>query len=213
MPGESHLSEAGGIPKKRKSGHKKGRKAKKKVNVFPAAGEKIKIDNRMKKLFRKRARDYNSDDDEDEEVAVSKDDSDVPLTDDEKSLESHGLDDDKPEVSDNENEEDDDEVHPGIIKFTEGVRAFRTAFQSIIKKNVSDDSLVSLTAIPEFCIKLWTLSLTCALLQGPVMSAHKNLVAEKLAKEETERKVKGEAKKEKHLVYNSHLILTDFSSY
>ncbi|KAI6673452.1 hypothetical protein NL676_001358 [Syzygium grande] len=130
----------------------------------------------MKKLFRKRARDYNSDDDEDEEVAVSKDDSNVPLTDDEKSLESHGLDDDKPEVSDDENEEDDDEVHPGIIKFTEGVRAFRTAFQSIIKKNVSDDSL------------------------GPVMSAHKNLVAEKLAEEETERKVKGEAKKEKHLV-------------
>ncbi|KAK3405135.1 hypothetical protein EUGRSUZ_K01388 [Eucalyptus grandis] len=177
MPEETHLLEAGGIPKKRKSGHKKGRKTKKKVNVFPGAGEKIKIDNRMRKLFRKRAREYDSDDDEeDEEVAASKDDNTVPLADDEKNLETHGSDDDEPEVSDNDNEEEDDEVHPGIMKFTEGVRAFRTAFQSIIKKSVSDDSL------------------------GPVMSAHKNLVAEKLAEEETERKAKGEAKKEKHLV-------------
>lgn len=177
MPEETHLLEAGGIPKKRKSGHKKGRKTKKKVNAFPGAGEKIKIDNRMRKLFRKRAREYDSDDDEDEEeVAASKDDNAVPLADDEKNLETHGSDDDEPEVSDNENEEEDDEVHPGIMKFTEGVRAFRTAFQSIIKKSVSDDSL------------------------GPVMSAHKNLVAEKLAEEETERKAKGEAKKEKHLV-------------
>ncbi|KAF8007423.1 hypothetical protein BT93_K1435 [Corymbia citriodora subsp. variegata] len=177
MSGESHLSEAGGIPKKRKSGHKKSHKAKKKVNVFPGAGEKIKIDNRMRKLFRKRAREYNSDDDEDEEVAASKDDNAVPQAHDEENLETHGLDDDEPEVSDDEKEEeDDDEVHPGIIKFTEGVRAFKTAFQSVIKKSVSDDSL------------------------GPVMSAHKKLVAEKLAEEETERKAKGEVKKAKHLV-------------
>lgn len=42
--------------------------------------------------------------------------------------------------------------------------------------------------------------------QGPVLSAHKKLVAEKLAEEETERKVKGEAKKEKHLVCISDII-------
>lgn len=36
--------------------------------------------------------------------------------------------------------------------------------------------------------------------QGPVLSAHKKLVAEKLAEEEAERKVKREARKEKHLV-------------
>lgn len=33
-----------------------------------------------------------------------------------------------------------------------------------------------------------------------MLSAHKKLVAEKLAEEEAELKVKGEAKKEKHLV-------------
>lgn len=37
-------------------------------------------------------------------------------------------------------------------------------------------------------------------LQGPVLSGHKKLVAEKLAEEEAERKVKSDAKKEKHLV-------------
>ncbi|OMO89663.1 hypothetical protein COLO4_19654 [Corchorus olitorius] len=36
--------------------------------------------------------------------------------------------------------------------------------------------------------------------EGPVLSGHKQLVAKKLAEEEAERKVKGEAKKEKHLV-------------
>lgn len=34
------------------------------------------------------------------------------------------------------------------------------------------------------------------------MSAHKKLIAEKLAEEEVERKVKGEVKKEKHIVCN-----------
>lgn len=37
-------------------------------------------------------------------------------------------------------------------------------------------------------------------LQGPVLSVHKKLLAEKLAEEESNRKVKGEVKKEKHLV-------------
>lgn len=39
-------------------------------------------------------------------------------------------------------------------------------------------------------------------LQGPVLSGHKKLIAEKLAEEEEERKVKGDAKKEKHLVFD-----------
>lgn len=37
-------------------------------------------------------------------------------------------------------------------------------------------------------------------LQGPVLAASKKLVAAKLSEEVAERKVKGEAKKEKHLV-------------
>lgn len=48
--------------------------------------------------------------------------------------------------------------------------------KKILKKSASDDIL------------------------GPVLSAHKKLVAEKLAEEDVERKVKGEAKKEKHLI-------------
>lgn len=40
-----------------------------------------------------------------------------------------------------------------------------------------------------------------------MLSAHKKLVAEKLAEEEVERKVKGETKKEKHLVYLVSKIL------
>lgn len=42
--------------------------------------------------------------------------------------------------------------------------------------------------------------MTLLALQGPVLSAHKKLFGEKLAEEEAERKVKGEAKKERHLV-------------
>ena len=38
-------------------------------------------------------------------------------------------------------------------------------------------------------------------LQGPILSANKKLAAEKLAEEEAERKVKGEAKKEKQRVF------------
>ena len=47
--------------------------------------------------------------------------------------------------------------------------------------------------------------------QGPVLSGHQKLVAEKLAEEEAERKVKGEAKKEKHLVFIFYLTLTLFT--
>ncbi|CDP16010.1 unnamed protein product [Coffea canephora] len=62
------------------------------------------------------------------------------------------------------------------VRTQEVVRLFRLAFKKITKKTASTDH------------------------DGPVLSAHKKLVAEKLADEEAERKVKGEAKKEKHLV-------------
>ncbi|CDP19993.1 unnamed protein product [Coffea canephora] len=62
------------------------------------------------------------------------------------------------------------------MRFSEVCKAFRLAFKKITKKTASTDH------------------------DGPVLSAHRKLVAEKLAEEEAERKVKGEAKKEKHLV-------------
>ena len=45
-------------------------------------------------------------------------------------------------------------------------------------------------------MEVWIL----CVLQGPVMSAHKKLLGEKLAEEEAERKVKRESKKEKRMV-------------
>lgn len=49
-------------------------------------------------------------------------------------------------------------------------------------------------------------------LQGPVLFAKKKLIAEKLAEEKTDKKVKGEVKKEKHLVLDlfTHSILLLF---
>jgi len=49
-------------------------------------------------------------------------------------------------------------------------------------------------------------------LQGPVLSGHKKLVVAKLAEEDVERKVKGEAKKEKRLVSHEFVLsLNEFS--
>ncbi|KAI7745735.1 hypothetical protein M8C21_009336, partial [Ambrosia artemisiifolia] len=59
------MQEAGQGPRKRKIGHKKG-KGKKKMKVFQGSGQKVKMDGKMKKLFRKKARDYNSDDSDDD---------------------------------------------------------------------------------------------------------------------------------------------------
>lgn len=42
--------------------------------------------------------------------------------------------------------------------------------------------------------------MSLCLIKGPILAAHKKLVAEKLLEEETEHKAKGQAKKEKHLV-------------
>lgn len=131
--------------KKRKSGHKKGSNFKKKQKQFLGNKEKVKkIDPRLKKLLRKKARDYNSDDDNEDETAHVSDDDNADSMDDDV-----GSDDGKEkknlgiEVSDNE---DDDEIPPGITKFSEGCRAFRIAFKSISKKAISDDSLVSYAA-------------------------------------------------------------------
>ncbi|PKI31516.1 RRP15-like protein [Punica granatum] len=169
------ISEAGRVLKKRKMGNK-SRKAKKKVKVFQGSGEKVKIDRKTKKLFRKRAREYNSDDDDDAgKSALDKNRNAAPVFDDRRNSEADELN-EEPQVSDDEDEDEDNEVLPAITKFAEGCRAFRAAFKSIIKKSASDDVL------------------------GPILSGQKKLVAQKLAEEESEKKLKGEVKKEKHLV-------------
>ncbi|KAE8654874.1 hypothetical protein F3Y22_tig00117034pilonHSYRG00049 [Hibiscus syriacus] len=127
----------------------------------------------MRNLFEKRARDYNSDDEDEEEEKENTAEEAAP-----NYTRRGGGGDISSEGSDGSEGEQEggDEIQSGVMKFTEGVRAFRLAFKNIIKKNVANDSL------------------------GPVLSGHKQLIAKKLAEEEAERKVRGEAKKEKHLV-------------
>ncbi|XP_073008895.1 uncharacterized protein [Typha latifolia] len=108
-------------------------------------------------------------DDEEAEELGEEEDDDASSGDEERQID-----------SDREGSEGDDEGeggggHRGITRFTEGCRTFRVAFLKIMKKNLPNDPL------------------------GPILSANKKLVAEKLAEEETEHKVKGEAKKEKLL--------------
>ncbi|XP_041005977.1 RRP15-like protein [Juglans microcarpa x Juglans regia] len=174
MAERTHVAEPAKVPKKRKLGKKdsKARKNTKKAMLQGIGQTKVKkIDIKMKKLFRKRAREYNSDDDDGDHdnssMAVIRDED---FSEEEKMEVDAELDNILPD------DEENGEILPGITKFAEGCRAFRLAFRSIIKKNVPDDSL------------------------GPVLSAHKKLIAEKLAEEDAERKVKVEVKKEKHLI-------------
>ncbi|KAF8398876.1 hypothetical protein HHK36_014740 [Tetracentron sinense] len=178
MAEENQLPEVGKGPRKRKSGHSKGSKAKKRVKVFPGTGEKVRIDKNLRELFRKRAREYNSDD-EDESAALVQDETAKPEDHEEVSdgnssgEEGHDALD---ATEDGASEDEADEIQPGLAKFKEGFRAFRLAFKKITKEDVAEDSL------------------------GPVLSRDTKLVAEKLADEEAQRKNKGDAKKEKHLL-------------
>ncbi|GAU20853.1 hypothetical protein TSUD_120450 [Trifolium subterraneum] len=208
MAEETQVVEPGTGLGKRKFGRNQGRKKsskKQKVMQPPHGQKKVKINQKMKKLYNKRAREYNSDDDEDETTAPAtvktrgvasrktrvvesitkkkheeEDIESEELSEDERAAGGQrtqkNVTDKKVNFSEDEGEDDDDEIQPGITKFSEGCKAFKMAFKNIIKKSVSDD------------------------LFGPVLSAHKNLVIEKLAEEDAERKVKGEAKKEKLLI-------------
>lgn len=137
-------------PRKRKSSNKKGSKARKKLKVPPGSREKGKINPKMRKLFQKRAREYNSDDDDDEEELAPETRGDSALS--AKNLEVEGGDSSEAEGNaDSENEdfsddEENGEIQPGTANFTEGLRAFKMAFKSILKNSVADDALVSLAA-------------------------------------------------------------------
>lgn len=201
MAEEVQMQEVGKGPRKRNIGHKKG-KGKKKQKVYHGSGQqKVKMDGKTKKLFRKRARDYNSDDsddendiDEEEEEEAAPAPAPVPKVKfekkkvhfenveekDEKSSDEEVDDDDDVDVDDdvsNEVSEDEDGgIQPGIMKFFEGNTSFKKAFKKIIKRSGTDEVL------------------------GPVLSAHKKLVVKKLAEDAAEKKVKGDAKKEKTLL-------------
>ncbi|KAK1427880.1 hypothetical protein QVD17_16587 [Tagetes erecta] len=180
------MQEAGQGQRKRKIGNKKG-KGKKKMKVFQGSGQKVKMDGKMKKLFRRKARDYNSDDSDDENdidempVKFEKKQSQIKNKEDDEKSSDEEMDDDDADDADgdvgNDGSDDEEEItEHGIMKFSEGSTSFKKAFKKIVKRSGSDDVL------------------------GPVLSAHKNLVVKKLAEEAAEKKAKGDARKEKLLL-------------
>ncbi|KAK9057921.1 hypothetical protein SSX86_022760 [Deinandra increscens subsp. villosa] len=183
MAEELQMQEAGHDPRKRKIGLKKG-KGRKKMKVFQGSGQKVKMDGKTKKLFRKKARDYNSDDSDDDNdidekpVKFKKKQLQIEnKEDDEKSSDEEMEDDDDNDDVGNDVSDNEDEItEHGIMKFSEGSTSFKKAFKKIVKRTGTDDVL------------------------GPVLSAYKNLVVKKLAEEASEKKVKGDAKKEKTLL-------------
>ncbi|KAG6724768.1 hypothetical protein I3843_03G261700 [Carya illinoinensis] len=157
MAKKTHVAEPAKFPKKRRLGEEdsKAKKNTKKAMLQGIGQSKVKkIDIKMKKLFRKWAREYNSDDDDGDH-----DNSSMAVIRDEEFSEEEKMEVDAELDNILPDDEENGEILPGITKFAE----------------------------------------VCFALQGPVLSAHKKLIAEKLAEEEAERKVKVELKKEKHL--------------
>lgn len=145
------------------------------------AENKFKVDKKMRKLFQKRARDYNSDDEgEDRQIQQSVRATRVKkLKKNDNKFDSgfSDISEEENRVDEEASEDEEGSIQPGIMKFTQGIKAFKSAFKKIVKKSGGEDDDL-----------------------GPVLSAHKKLLAEKLAEEEAEKKVKGEVKKEKHLI-------------
>ncbi|WZZ12078.1 RRP15-like protein [Brassica rapa] len=178
----THTSVAERGTRKRRVGLKNGGKSKnKKQKTRPPSSDRFKLTQKKQKLFQKRARDYNSDDEEEDESKKAPEvtirekifsDANMGPNYDEVEEEEDGS--DKDENSDGE---DHGEIQSGITRFAadDGCNAFKMAFKSIMKSK-GDDAL------------------------GPVLSAQKNLIAQKLAEEEAEKKAKGQARKAKYLV-------------
>uniref|UniRef100_A0ACD5ZQV9 Uncharacterized protein n=1 Tax=Avena sativa TaxID=4498 RepID=A0ACD5ZQV9_AVESA len=139
------------------------------------------------KLLEKRARDYNSDDDDEvrrqprrlqPRPPPKRRDGDGDAAPDGDEVEAPSS---EEEASSSGGESDDGEKV--VTRFEQGCRAFRVAFTKIMSKKLADDPL------------------------GPILSAHKKLVAAKLAEEADEHKSKGDARKEKRIAaQKGHVI-------
>ncbi|KAF8728890.1 hypothetical protein HU200_018185 [Digitaria exilis] len=128
------------------------------------------------KLLRKRTRDYNSDDDE-EEDGQQQGHPPSPRS-RRRDDDDDGGDEEEEALSQSDQEEDEEEdgvSTSAVTRFEQGCRAFRVAFLKIMAKKLPDDPL------------------------GPILSAHKKLVAAKLAEDAEEHKPKREARKEKRV--------------
>ncbi|EFH40141.1 hypothetical protein ARALYDRAFT_494878 [Arabidopsis lyrata subsp. lyrata] len=179
---EGHMAMADRGSRKRRVGVKKGTKAarNKKLKSKPSSSDRFKVTMKNQKLFQKRARDYNSDEEEEDESTKQPE-----VTIREKIFSDANMGPNYEEIEEEDGEDNDEnsdgedhgEIESGITKFaTDGCNAFKIAFKAIMKKTKGDDTL------------------------GPVLSAHKHLIGEKLAEEEAEKKAKGQARKAKHLI-------------
>ncbi|KAG8081843.1 hypothetical protein GUJ93_ZPchr0014g47159 [Zizania palustris] len=164
LPPSQSLAVAGGgqNPHKRRAGGKgKPGHSKKLKRSDEPVHRSSKPSDKFLKLLRKRARDYNSDDDE-------------PLSEEEE------------EVSCSE-----DESAIGFARFEEGCKAFRVAFSKVMAKNLPDDPLVPFPLINHHHLSplMHTTDpnsltrLPSATVLGPILSAHKKLVVAKLAED------------------------------
>ncbi|OEL23572.1 hypothetical protein BAE44_0015411 [Dichanthelium oligosanthes] len=132
------------------------------------------------KLLQKRAHDYNSDDDEegdDEKQEHPPSPRRRRRNDDDGEDGEDGVE----EALSHSDQEEEDEEEEGVstsavTRFEQGCRAFPVAFHKIMAKKLPEDPL------------------------GPILSAHKKLVAAKLAEEAEDHKPKREARKEKRVV-------------
>lgn len=123
--------------RKRKSNHSKARKPGKRFRPTHMVADKHrKPSNKMKKLFRKRAREYNSDEEEEVDEELPAD----PSSDEEEKGEE---DLDLGDYGGGDSEGDEEGGQHGITRFLEGCRAFKVAFVKIMKRHLQDDPLVS----------------------------------------------------------------------
>lgn len=163
-------------PHKRKNKGKGNPNNKKKKLKGPddATRRRRKPSAKFLKLLEKRARDYNSDDDDVVQVRPRKSRPPPP-----KQRDAAPDGEDVQEAPSSEEEASssggESDGEKAVTMFQEGCRAFQVAFTKIMDKKLADNPL------------------------GPILSAHKKLVAAKLAEEADEHKSKGEARKEKRL--------------
>ncbi|ERN10139.1 RRP15-like protein [Amborella trichopoda] len=163
---ELQLQDTSNHSKKRKLEHNKKKKNKAKLSETP---KKQKTSKKMQKLYQKRVAEYNSDNDED----VQSEGSSGHVSEEEEI----GKFSDTDEEGKKETGSQKPDTSVGVIKFSEGSKAFRMAFMKIMKKKVTEDFL------------------------GPILSGDKKLIAKKLTAEEDENAQKA-SRKEKLLKLN-----------
>lgn len=141
-----------GTGKRRVGKSKKGGKTMRnnKFKALPPSSAKVSV--KDKKLFKKRARDYNSDEDDDDDEASKQ----PEVTIREKIFTDANMGPNYDEIEEeqfsdrdeNSDGEDHGEIQSGITRFaTDGCSAFRTAFKAIMKKTKGDDTLVTSPSI------------------------------------------------------------------